>query len=146
MKKFLSILIFPLVAVLMLCGCGKTQRTIAEVKSLTESSISSYSVAENENLLGNPAYKNWYFKVYTDGGIEYLPRVIYDNEVGLNDFVHGFGVNGIENAKLKTKYTQLRTVYERELNMIFAYYNYYINFVFLYYYYQLFPSLIIVFV
>ena len=36
MKKLLSILIVPLVAILMLCGCGRTMRTVDEVTKLFE--------------------------------------------------------------------------------------------------------------
>lgn len=121
MKKFLSILIVPLVAVLMLCGCGRTMRTVEDITQLFEQNKAVYNEA---SIQGNDTNNNWYFK---DGENKYMMRVVYDNEAGLNKLTQQTTANMDSNipADLKIKYEQLRTVYERELALIYAYYNYY---------------------
>lgn len=120
MKKFLSILIVPLVAVLMLCGCGRTMRTVEDITKLFEQNKNVYSEA---NIQGSQTNNNWYFK-----DDSYMMRVVYDNEANLNVLVNKkySDTNSLNNASdLDYKYWQLRGVYERELAMIYSYYNYY---------------------
>lgn len=122
MKKFLSILIVPLVAVLMLCGCGRTMRTVDEIKTLFEQNSGKYNEAK---INDNDVNTNWYFK---NGDNKYILRVLYENSSKLNEKVNKTNLDTGSDATttlLNYKYMQLRTVYERELAMIFAYYNLY---------------------
>ncbi len=119
MKKLLSILIVPLVAILMLCGCGRTMRTVDEVTKLFEQNVNKYNEA---NIQGSQTNNNWYFKDNS-----YVLRVVYDNEAELNKMVNTVysNENDASVTNLQYKFLQLRTVYERELAMIYAYYDYF---------------------
>ena len=105
MKKLLSILIVPLVAILMLCGCGRTMRTVDEVTKLFEQNVNKYNEA---NIQGSQTNNNWYFKDNS-----YVLRVVYDNEAELNKMVNTVysNENDASVTNLQYKFLQLRTVY-----------------------------------
>ena len=123
MKKILSILVVPLVAVLMLVGCGTTKRNTLDITTLIQTNREAYAQAQ---IYGASTYNNWFFEDAEDNSSALMLRVIYDNEVQLNDFVHGLGLTySDERANLEYKYTQLRTVYDRVIKMTYSYYNTY---------------------
>lgn len=136
MKRFYSLLILPLLAVFCLVGCGKTDRTVAEIKTLYTDTVNSYEAvipAKPYEPNNNTNYSNWYFEgnLSTETGIVSNPKmyVIFDNQNGLNSAVkNDFGFLSSDsqanmNANLKLRYNQLTTVYARTLTMAFNYYS-----------------------
>ncbi len=122
-KKILSMLIVPFAAILMLFGCGPTQRTVKEITEMFTTNIAAYDYAVvGENT---QAAKNWYF-VKPDSAANaqnIAVRVTFSNECGLDDVIHQKDGAPQVDGDLAEKYEQYRSVYERELTMIWSYYQ-----------------------
>ncbi len=128
MKKLLSLIALPLVGIMFLFGCGKVDRTVEEITTLYNETVSAYA---SPDAIG----ENWYFK--TIGNQQVLNVTYADNsEIRLETAIASIAKyqHYLDNSltitdsypqvstQLKTRYEKLESVYARTLTMAFNYY------------------------
>ena len=105
MKKGYSLLALPLVAVVGLAGCGKTERSVEELTTLDAGIISEYAV-EGGNTYFNATSKC----IDVTYSVPSITTKVQTNTVNA-------GSNGLDK-----RYYQLGAVYDRTLTMAYSYY------------------------
>lgn len=127
MKRILSVLFVPLLALSALFGCSKITYNSNVLSSEFNAYIDSY-IKDGKNLMFKnnllPASNENNEGDYYLDGESYLPTyekimyITYDNSYGLNDALYSNA-----NSKIKIQTNQLHTVYQRLLSLIFNYYS-----------------------
>lgn len=128
MKKLLSLIALPLVGIMFLFGCGKVDRTVEEITTLYNTTVSAYA---SPDAIG----ENWYFKTL---GSQQVLNVTYadSDDIRLETAIAGITKyqqyldDGLAisdsypqvSTQLKTRYEKLESVYARTLTMAFNYY------------------------
>ena len=127
MKKIVSLLIAPLLAVSMLFGCSKVEYTATDVQDVFNEYMDSYiSSGENDLFLNNvitTGSEGDETDSYTESEITYrtyekIMYITYEDDYYLNSAVKSTVGTAINTIKAQ----QLRQVYQRILSLTFNYY------------------------
>lgn len=136
MKKFLSFIITPVLALSLLAGCSKVERTGSSVQNLFATYMDSYISGGQNKIFKNNVYASDSEQNETDYTVvegvstptyEKIMYVIYDDTNGLNTKVNGALNTGSSVTEIQA--SQLKTIYQRILSLTFNYYaNWQANF------------------